>query len=106
MAAKALPVIIELATELGQAFVDSLGSGSVVMSQPQEGTWFLSSLYGQWGTYSGQVVACFYHPTKKHTATTEGKNGEKRSVAEAGHWAISCQTRGLFGNKTHYNTVD
>lgn len=49
-------------------------------------------------------MSAYYHPTKKHSATTEGKLGLKKSVAEAGEWAISIQTRGSIRNKAFYNT--
>jgi len=35
------------------------------------------------------IISAYFHPTKKHTATTVGKLGEKRSEAAAGEWAIS-----------------
>ncbi len=35
------------------------------------------------------VLSAYYHPTKEHSATTIGKNGNKKSVASAGKWAIS-----------------
>lgn len=55
---------------------------------------------GSWGSWHGQLVSCYNHPSRKHTATTTGKLGVKRSEAEAGHWAISMQTRALAGSKT------
>lgn len=51
----------------------------------------------------GRVISAYYHPTKDHTATTAGKLGTKKSVAKAGEWALSMQTRALFGNKAYYS---
>ena len=51
------------------------------------------------------MLSAYYHPSKKHTATTVGKLGTKQSVAEGGHWAVSLQTRGLGGNKANYDTL-
>lgn len=67
---------------------------------------WLTSVNGDWGTYGGQVMSAFYHPTKTHSATTVGKLGQKRSVANKGEWAISIQTKALFGNKAFYNVID
>lgn len=100
-----IPLVSQLAKELGQEFIDNLKAPSVVVSQPHEGAVFISSLDGNWSSWHGQVVACYYHPTRPHTATTVGKLGTKQSKAEAGSWAISIQTRAMFGNKTHYNTL-
>lgn len=54
------------------------------ISTPFVGTLFVSEMSGPWMSYNGTVISAFYHPTKRHTATTVGKNGTKRSVAEAG----------------------
>ena len=51
-----------------------------------------------------QVVACYFHPTKKHYATSEGKTKPGRSYAEAGQWAVAVAMRALMGNKTYYGS--
>jgi len=92
-----------LVSELGAAAVDQLieniKSNKVAVSQPHEGALWISDLNGD------RVLSAFYHPTKLHSATTYGKLGEKKSIAAAGKWAVSFQTKGLYGNKTNYNTM-
>jgi len=90
---------------LGQTLVDRLNAKSVIISQPVLGSYWFSYLDGWWGTYNGILVSCFYHPTRKHSATTEGKLGVQRSVSGAGRWACSQQTRGLWNNKTYWNVL-
>ncbi len=51
-------------------------------------------------------MSAYYHPTKKHSATTVGKVGTKKSIANAGEWAISNQTKAAYGNKAFYNTLE
>jgi len=80
-----------------------IGTSSVVVQQPEAGAFWLSHVDGNLPTWKGQVISCYFHPSKPHSATTIGKLGTKRSEASAGHWAISVQTRGLTGNKTMYN---
>ncbi|CAD8193005.1 unnamed protein product [Paramecium octaurelia] len=75
------------------------------ISQPGEGSVWISYLDGNHFLNNGQVLSMFYHPTKKHTATTVGKLGQKQSVAGPGQWAYSIQTKGAYGNKAHYNTL-
>ena len=53
---------------------------------------------GEWFSGSGQLLSAFYHPTKKHSATTVGNGWTETSVADAGVWAVSLQTKGLQGN--------
>jgi hypothetical protein len=80
-------------------------SRSYSESSPYPGSLWITSLDGTWGSWEGQVVSLYYHPSKTHTATTVGRLGEKRSTAGPGQWAISYQTRGAFGNKCYYNTL-
>ncbi|CAD8113429.1 unnamed protein product [Paramecium primaurelia] len=75
------------------------------VSQPEAGSIWISYLDGSYFLHNGQVVSLFYHPTRKHTATTIGKLGKKQSVADAGQWAYSIQTKGAYGNKTYYNIL-
>jgi len=86
--------------------LEELNHGGCQMSQPHAGSLWITNLEGKYGSWKGMVVSCYYHPTKRHSATTVGKLGEKRSEASAGQWAISVQTKGLFGNKCYYNTFD
>ena len=102
-----LDVAIKLLADIvGPWIIEAINSQSASTSSPHPGSLWITSLDGKFGTWKGMVVSAYYHPTKKHTATTEGKLGVKRSVAEPGQWAISTQTRGLFGNKCYYNTLD
>jgi hypothetical protein len=95
----------ELLDILGQNVVNLFTAESVVKQQPVVGSQWISFLNGNWGSYNGKLISCFYHPTRRHTAATDGKLGVKRSVAEAGHWACSVQTRALWKNKTYWNVL-
>jgi hypothetical protein len=75
---------------------------------------------GMWISHSdaiikpgGLVVSSYYHPTKKHSATTIGKLGTQTSYAEAGEWAVSIQSKTIMldenwksKNKTKYDVVE
>ena len=106
----AIPLLEQLAAKLASetgktaaAWLESLmNSTSIVVQQPEQGCIYLSELDGTWGLWNGTVMSAFYHPTKEHSATTVGKLGQKRSVAKAGEWAVSIQTKGLYGNKSNY----
>ena len=52
-----------------------------------------------------QVVDAYFHPTKRHYATAEGKTKPGRSYAPAGKWAVAVVMRAIAGNKTYYGTV-
>lgn len=96
----------QLAAQLGADFIRSLQSSpSFQISQPHEGAIWISCQDGKWGTWEGQVLSAYYHPTRSHTATTVGRLGQKQSQAAAGRWAISVQTRAIAGNKALYNTI-
>lgn len=86
--------------------LSNITSPKVSQSSPEAGSLWLTSVDGTWLSGDGNVMSAFYHPTKKHSASTIGKLGTKRSVAEAGKWAVSIQTRGAFGNKAFYNTLE
>ncbi|CAK89315.1 unnamed protein product (macronuclear) [Paramecium tetraurelia] len=75
------------------------------ISQPAEGSVWIMYLDGNHYLQNGQVLSMFYHPTKRHTATTVGKLGQKQSVAGPGQWAYSNQTKGAYGNKAYYNIL-
>jgi hypothetical protein len=51
-----------------------------------------------------QVVAAYFHPSKRHYAVAEGKTKSGRSYAPAGQWAYAVVMRALYGNKTFYGT--
>lgn len=59
------------------------------ISYPKEGCVWITYLNGNILLRNGKVVSLFYHPNKKHTATTIGKLGQKRSEAGPGCWALS-----------------
>ncbi len=99
-------ILASLAATVGEWIYDELSHGSAHFSQPHEGSGWVTTLEGKYGSWNGQVVSCYYHPTKSHTATTVGKLGEKRSAAGPGKWAISVQTKGMTGNKCYYYTAD
>ncbi|KAH0787819.1 hypothetical protein GPJ56_008168 [Histomonas meleagridis] len=96
----------ELASLLGcdiDGLKNYINSSSTSISQPKGNDLWITSLDGTWGTWDGKVISIYYHSYNRHSATTVGKLGFKRSVAEAGHWAVSIQTRALGGNKAYYN---
>ena len=99
-------ILASLAAIVGEWLYDELSEGGAHFSQPHEGSGWIITLDGQYGSWAGNVVSCYYHPTKSHTATTIGKLGEKRSKAGPGEWAISEQPKGMYGNKCYYNTLD
>merc|ERR1719499_1775249 len=106
-----IPIATELATKIAQELADysidwvkSLAtSESTQVSTPEIDAVWISHVNGTWGTWSGTVISAYYHPTKEHSATSEGRVGQKRSVAAAGEWAVSAQTRAMWGNKAFYN---
>lgn len=98
-----LPAITEVTLELGKEVINLLSSSSVSYSSPKGNDHWFTCSNGRWGSYDGQVMSLYYHEYKKHSATTCGKLGEKRSIADAGHWAISIQTRRLTNNTAYYN---
>jgi hypothetical protein len=53
------------------------------------------------------MMAAFFHPTKRHSATCmHGDKVKARSVKDAGKWAIAKSgTSFIFGNKTKYNVL-
>ena len=51
-----------------------------------------------------QVVSLYFHPSKRHYASAEGKTKSGRSYAPAGEWAYAIVMRALWGNKTNYGT--
>ena len=63
---------------------EALNSGSFSRSSPEIGSLWITDLTGTWGLQNGKCMSAYYHPTKDHSATSEGKNGQKRSVAAKG----------------------
>ena len=61
--------------------IEILNSSSTSYSQPHSGATWVTSVNGSWGSYEGQILSAYFHPTKTHTASTEGKLGVKRSTA-------------------------
>ena len=79
------------------------GMGSQTFSdQDVAGGRFISSMA------NGQMMAAFFHPTKRHSATCmHGDNIKSRSIKNAGKWAIAKSGTSLLGgNKTKYNVLD
>ena len=79
------------------------GMGSETFSdQDVEGGRFISSMGG------GQMMAAFFHPTKRHSATCmHGDKVKARSVKDAGKWAIAKSGTSIIGgNKTKYNVLE
>ena len=48
---------------------------SFQFSQPSAGAKWISFSDGLTAGWSGQVISAYYHPSKKHSATTKGKLG-------------------------------
>ena len=95
----AIPMAAQLLKQFGKDFFKAI---STVIQQPSPGAVWISSLTGDWGTWKGKLCSMYFHPTKEHGAWTDGKNGVKRSIENPCEWAISCQTRALWGNKSGY----
>lgn len=93
-----------MGSSLAQRFVSALDASHVSFSQPATGAYWISFVDGEWLTHGGGVLSAYFHPSAAHSATTEGALGTKKSVAAAGTWAVSYQTRGRVGNKAFYNT--
>jgi len=106
-----IPIATELAGKIAQELADYsidwvkelASASSTQVSQPDIGAVWVTQVNGTWATFSGNVISAYYHPSKTHSATSKGKLGEKRSIAAAGEWAVSAQTRALFGNQAYYS---
>ena len=100
-------VLLPRANEIGDKLIDFIkanaNADSIVFKQPSPGAVWISILTGTWGFWNGKLCSFYFHPTKEHSAITDGKNGKHKSTAEACAWAISCQTRAMFGNKSDYD---
>ena len=80
------------------------GDACPSIERPHGNDYWIHALGGSWGDVDGQVLSAYYHPTKKHSATTIGLTGKITEVAEAGRWAISHQNKSPTGNKVFYNS--
>jgi len=72
------------------------------------GVW-ISILFEEWTIlFKGQVCSLYFHPTKRHSATTETGIFFKtfnRIVAPPCKWAISCQDHTLGRDRTYYDVL-
>lgn len=93
-----------MGASLAQRFISSLDASHVSFSQPHVGAFWISFVDGSWLMKDGAVLSAYFHPSAGHSATTIGALGTKKSVAAAGSWALSYQTRARVGNKALYNT--
>jgi len=88
-----------LLNQIGKAYNTIIKPDGVTSISPHGNDRFVSVMNGN------QVVAAYFHPTKKHYATAEGKTKPGRSYAPAGKWAVAVVMRAIAGNKTYYGTV-
>ena len=63
--------------------MDLLNSGATSYSQPQPGAIWVTAVQGTNFLQNGIVMSAYFNPTKKHSATTIGKVGTKKSIANA-----------------------
>jgi hypothetical protein len=88
-----------LLDQIGKAFNTVVKRNGVTSISPNGNDRFVSILNGD------QVIAAYFHPTKRHYATAEGKTKPGRSYAPAGQWAVALVMRSLIGgNKTYYGS--
>ena len=87
-----------LLDQIGKAFNTVVKRNGVTSISPNGNDRFVSILNGD------QVIAAYFHPTKRHYATAEGKTKPGRSYAPAGKWAVAVVMRAISGNKTYYGT--
>ena len=54
---------------------------------------------------SGQVVALYWHSTKRHTSSVDGKTFSRSPIANPGTWSKAIARSKMFGSdKTFYNS--
>ena len=88
-----------LLDQIGKAYNTVVKRSGITSISPNGNDKFVSVLNGD------QVIAAYFHPTKRHYATAEGKTKPGRSYAAAGKWAVALVMRSLIGgNKTFYGT--
>ena len=89
-----------LLDQIGKAYNTVVKRSGITSISPNGNDKFVSVLNGD------QVISAYFHPTKRHYATAEGKTKPGRSYADAGKWAVALVMRSLIGgNKTYYGTV-
>ena len=87
MELKAMLMIKAVQTALGvtsEAARKIANSPCFQYSQPSTGAEWFSWTDGYWSLFAGTVLSAYRHPTKKHSATTVGKLGQKKSEAGPG----------------------
>lgn len=89
-----------LLNQIGSAIGQTVLQEGVTSTSPNGNDRFVSVLN------SNQVISAYFHPTKRHYATAEGKTKPGRSYAAAGTWAVAYAMRSIWGgNKTYYGTA-
>ena len=89
-----------LLNQIGSAFNIVVKRDGVSSTSPNGNDRFVSVLNGD------QVISAYFHPSKRHYATAEGKTKPGRSYADAGTWAVAYAMRSLIGgNRTYYGTA-
>jgi hypothetical protein len=83
-------------------------SSEAKYSNPNGGHHFSWGYGANAAGYQGTVMSAYYHPSRAHTATSEGLYGPKRMYGNAGEWAVSHQpvdTTSNSRNRAFYNTL-
>ena len=96
-----IPLTVELEAKFGKGLFKK--SIKIKFKTPSAGAYWLS-FNGSWGPFIGGHCSLYFHPTKTHTAWTVGLLGRQNNKVKPCKWAISCQPRKLWGNKSGYNT--
>ena len=105
LAQEILPYVKDKSKMVVNMFLnDFFSSKFTSITQPYVGAVFITFINGHKFLKNGVVICLYYHPTKNHTAITTGSLGKKASVAGPKQWAISIQTKGMYGNKANYQT--
>ena len=100
-----LPYIKEKSEKVINAFLNDIFSSNYTsITQPYVGAVLITFINGHKFLKDGVVICLYYHCTKNHTAITHGSLGRKASVAPPKEWAISIQTKSMYGNKANYQT--
>ena len=90
-----------LLRQIGKAYNKVIKLNGITSTSPHGNDRFVSVFN------EDQVVAAYFHPTKRHYAVAEGRNKPGRSYAPEGKWAVVFVMRSVFGekNKVFYGTV-
>ena len=88
--------INELLRQIG---LDGKIDRTAVCSSDLDGGRFVSAMS------NGLVLAAYYHPSRRHSATAIGGvfGPQTKSTVNPGKWAVAFVSKGKFGNKTFYN---